>query len=65
MTRAGVQIGARSSDNRAFGQGGSLLLVDELDIHLMAKDKFQRMHEGSYTTSTLTILTEQLVFHLI
>jgi hypothetical protein len=50
MTRAGAQIGARSSDNRAFGQGGSLLLVHELEIHLLAKDKFQRMREGRYTT---------------
>jgi hypothetical protein len=47
ITRAGVQIGARLSDDRAFGQqGGILLLVDELDIHLLVKDKYQRMLKG-------------------
>jgi hypothetical protein len=48
-----------------LGKEEAFLLVDELDIHLLAKDKFQRMLEGSYTTSALTMLTEQLVFHLI
>jgi hypothetical protein len=38
-----------------LGKEEAFFLVDELDIHLLAKDRFKRMLEGSYTTSTLTV----------
>jgi hypothetical protein len=61
ITERACKIGARSSENRAFGEGGSLLLVEH-DIQLLAKDISEDARRELHDKYIFNLI-EQLVFH--